>query len=264
MYYRQSFNAICRSVVQNQQIAVKIDHQIRWANCSKIQLAIRAGLQLKATGLQVRHSNCSATLTSPITKKQTMTTTKNVGLCLVMFSWFSVYNKDSTKINHWLTAKVNKELKQLWRRPQRQLHKNNMFNDQNNSSALPSRFLVHFFDVHCTTTTQNLPICDKFSFLFLNLNKILKNSNPWKVACFWHIERVQIDEIKFKRAQIHFLPTFSLLSSSSLLKVPNYGVCRSFSVVFITSRYTVSYFQIINVPSKLWLCCSVEAQFHFL
>ena len=29
--------------------------------------------------------------------------------------------------------------------------KTNRFNDQNNSSA--SRFLVHFFDVHCTTTT---------------------------------------------------------------------------------------------------------------
>ena len=32
------------------------------------------------------------------------------------------------------------------------------FNDQNNSSAGASRFLVHFFDVHCTTTTWNLLI----------------------------------------------------------------------------------------------------------
>ena len=31
--------------------------------------------------------------------------------------------------------------------------KNNRFDDQNNSSARASRFLVHFFDVHCTTTT---------------------------------------------------------------------------------------------------------------
>ena len=31
--------------------------------------------------------------------------------------------------------------------------KNNRFNDQNNSSARASRLLVHFFDVHCTTTT---------------------------------------------------------------------------------------------------------------
>ena len=45
---------------------------------------------------------------------------------------------------------------------------------------------------------------DEFSFLFLNLNKILKNSNPGKVACFWYIERVIIDAIKFERTQIHF------------------------------------------------------------
>ena len=33
------------------------------------------------------------------------------------------------------------------------LKKNNRFNDQNNSFARASRFLVHFFDVHYTTTT---------------------------------------------------------------------------------------------------------------
>ena len=36
--------------------------------------------------------------------------------------------------------------------------KTNMFNDQDNSSARASRFLVHFFDVHSTTTTWNLLI----------------------------------------------------------------------------------------------------------
>ena len=30
---------------------------------------------------------------------------------------------------------------------------NNRFNDQNSNSARASRFLVHFFDVQCTTTT---------------------------------------------------------------------------------------------------------------
>ena len=49
---------------------------------------------------------------------------------------------------------------------------------------------------------------------------MLKNSTPGEVACIWHIERVQIDAIKFERTQIHFLATFSLPSSSSLLKVP--------------------------------------------
>ena len=45
---------------------------------------------------------------------------------------------------------------------------------------------------------------DEFSFLFLNLNKILKNSSPGKVPCIWNIEQVQIDAIKFERTQIHF------------------------------------------------------------
>ena len=100
------------------------------------------------------------------------------------------------------------------RRPQRRL------NDQNNSSARASRFLVltHFLDFHCTTTTLNLLIhvlCrtwtydDEFSFNFLNLNKILKNSTPGKVACIWHIERVQIDDInKFERTQTFFYRRF--------------------------------------------------------
>ena len=109
-----------------------------------------------------------------------------------------------------------RELKQLRRRPQRRLQKNNRFNDQNNSSALASCFLVHFFDVHCTITTWNLLICRfiedvdmrrRFFFLFLNQNKILKNSTPGKVACIWHNERVQIDAIKFERTQIHFFFT---------------------------------------------------------
>ena len=57
----------------------------------------------------------------------------------------------------------------------------------------------------------------QLSFCFLILNKIPKNSTPEKVD----IERVQIDAIKFERTQIHFLMTFSLPSSSSLLKAPN-------------------------------------------
>ena len=60
-------------------------------------------------------------------------------------------------VHHW-----HRELKQLRRRRRRQrrLQNNNRFNSQNNcngySSARASRFLVNFFDVHCTTTTWNL------------------------------------------------------------------------------------------------------------
>ena len=125
----------------------------------------------------------------------------NALFCSNKFAWF---------LATWVKT-LYRELKQLRRRPQRQLQKNNRFNNQNNSSARTSRFLVHFCDVHCTTTSWNLPSTvlqrtwtydDEFSFLFSNLNKVLKNSNPGKVACFWHIERVQIDAIKFERAQI--------------------------------------------------------------
>ena len=77
---------------------------------------------------------------------------------------------------------------------------------EKNSSARLSLFLVHFFDIHwmtlrwnpliwivfCRTLTHN----DKFFFLFLNLDKVLKNSTSGKVACIWHIEQVQIDAIK--------------------------------------------------------------------
>ena len=105
------------------------------------------------------------------------------------------------------------QIKQLQRRSQRQLQKTNRFNDQNNSSARASRSLVHFFDVHSTTTTWNLPIWRfvhdvdirrRISFLFLNLNKILKNSTAWKVASIWRVERVQIDAIKFEGTQNSF------------------------------------------------------------
>ena len=73
------------------------------------------------------------------------------------------------------------------RRPQQRLQTNNRFNDQNNSSARASRFLIHFFHVHCTTTTRFLwrtwTYDDEFSFIFLNLNQILKNTTPRKVVC---------------------------------------------------------------------------------
>ena len=93
------------------------------------------------------------------------------------------------------------------------------FYEQNNSSARASRFLVHFFDVHCTivsrfycrhgeercvTTLKTLysrltaPLrretsqCDvlwrtwtyddKLPFLYLNMDKVVKNSTPGKLA----------------------------------------------------------------------------------
>ena len=56
----------------------------------------------------------------------------------------------------------------------------------------------------------------KFFFLFFLLGKVLKNSTPGGIAYIWQIELVQIDAIKFERAQIYFLATSSSLSTSSL------------------------------------------------
>ena len=79
------------------------------------------------------------------------------------------------------------------------------------SSRRTSRSLVHFFHVHYTTMTWNLPMrcfiqdVDKFSLLYLNMDlKALKNSTPGKIALIWQIQRFQIDAIKFKRTQINF------------------------------------------------------------
>ena len=66
--------------------------------------------------------------------------------------------------------------------------------------------ILPFGVVACTffpTTFLEIAVYDdEFSILVLNLNKIFKNSTPGKVACIWHIDRVQIDAIKFERRQI--------------------------------------------------------------
>ena len=45
---------------------------------------------------------------------------------------------------------------------------------------------------------------DKLSFLYLNMDKVVKNSTPRKLAYIWRIVRFQIDAIKFERTQIQF------------------------------------------------------------
>ena len=73
---------------------------------------------------------------------------------------------------------------------------------------------------------------------FKNSTHILSQPRPqaFYPPIFWgkspgdevDIEQVQIDAIKFDRTQIlFFLPTVSLPSPSSLLKVPNLECCRS-------------------------------------
>ena len=111
---------------------------------------------------------------------------------------------------------IIRDLKQ--RRQQRQ--KKNWFYEQNNCS----RFLVHFFDVYCTTTTSkpsNAAFCGgrgnttaNFPFSIWTWTKPLRiQLQETEVAYIWIIERFQIDAIKFERTQIHFLVMFSLPSS---------------------------------------------------
>ena len=51
------------------------------------------------------------------------------------------------------------------------------------------------------------------------MDKVLKNSTPGKIAYILQSERVQPDATEFDRTQIHFLGTFSLVSTS-FLKLP--------------------------------------------
>ena len=66
---------------------------------------------------------------------------------------------------------------------------------------------------------------DEFSFLFLNLNKILKLQLQEKSPAFDILSGSKHTWSSLKECKFIFLPTFSLTSSSSLLKVPiNYAV----------------------------------------
>ena len=91
-------------------------------------------------------------------------------------------------------CRENRKLKQSrWQRQERQ--KKNRFYEQNKSSALVSRYLVHFFDVYCTPTTRFIQDVDIRPWFFLsvferNLDKVLKNSTPGKITYIWQIERV--------------------------------------------------------------------------
>ena len=77
---------------------------------------------------------------------------------------------------------------------------------------------LHDYDVkppECDVLWRTGAYHDKFSSLFLNLDKVLKNQTPGVIAFIWQIESVEIDAIKFERTQIHFLGDVSMPSPSS-------------------------------------------------
>lgn len=51
---------------------------------------------------------------------------------------------------------------------------------------------------------ENVNTRRQIPFLFLNPDKVLKNSTPGNVAYIWQIEWVRIDEIQFEKTQIIF------------------------------------------------------------
>ena len=124
---------------------------------------------------------------------------------------------------------IIRDLKQRRRRRQQQQHKkNNWFYEQNNCSTRASRFLVNFFDVHCTTTTwkpSNAAFCGgrgntttNFPFSIWTWTKPLRiQLQEAEVAYIWIIERFQIDVIKFERTQIHF---FSDVFTTVVVVIP--------------------------------------------
>ena len=88
------------------------------------------------------------------------------------------------------------------------------------TTALLLRRETCYCDVLWRTWTYD----GEFSFPFLNLDKLLKNSTPGKVGYIWQIERVQIEATKVETGtHIQFLATFSLPS----LKLPRFPVGNS-------------------------------------
>lgn len=95
------------------------------------------------------------------------------------------------------------------------ISRNNLFNEQNNSSAhlhMSHYFFVtflwrHDYDVNPPNKAfygglarRTWTYDNEFSFLFLKLDRLLKNSSPEEIASIWQIERVQL----FSHPQITF------------------------------------------------------------
>lgn len=92
--------------------------------------------------------------------------------------------------------------------------KNNWFYEQN-SLACASRILVHFFNVHCTTTMWNHLVW-RFMKDAVNIRQwsflSLQDSTPGEIAYYWQIMQFQIGKV-WKDTNSS-LAMFSLPSSS--------------------------------------------------
>ena len=94
------------------------------------------------------------------------------------------------------------------------------------------------------------------NFVSLNLDKVLKNATPGKIAYNGQIERVQIDALKFERMQIYFLADVSnaevvvvVAHTPYIMKV----VPRSVSTANETSSTLWLAFSRLSVPRPCFL-----------
>ena len=129
---------------------------------------------------------------------------------------------------------VIRELKQL---PRRQRQRQKTIGFMSKTTALQMHQALYYIALTSTArlrreTSQHNGLWrawtydHKLSFLYLNMDKVVKNSTPRKLAYIWRIVRFQIDAIKFERTQIHLFSDVLLPSSSLLLEIP---VCDPWS-----------------------------------
>ena len=107
---------------------------------------------------------------------------------------------------------VTRELKQP---PRRQRQRQKTIRSTSKTTALhvhhASQYIALTFTARLRRETSQHNVLwrawtydDKLSFLYLNMDKVVKNSTPRKLAYIWRIVRFQIDAIKFERTQIPF------------------------------------------------------------
>ena len=144
------------------------------------------------------------------------------------FSDISVFNNQD-----------NRDLKQRPRRQQHQRQKTSVFMCK--TTALHVHHAFQYISLtstarlrretsQCDVIWRTWTYYDKFSFLYFNMDKALKNSTPGKVAYICRIERFQIDALKIESTQTHFLVMFPLPSSSSICTMTSHYDQQKFSV----------------------------------
>ena len=121
----------------------------------------------------------------------TKTTTKKSSTSSIITGSLTVMRMAQRDTNQSKKKINNKEFKQP--QPWRQQCKKKWFYDQNNSSALAPRFLLHLWrPLHDYNVKPSNVIFyggrykdESFQNLFLKPDEVLKNSTPWEITYIW-------------------------------------------------------------------------------